>query len=466
MELFEKQVYISRRKKLIQKGLKGIALFIGNTESPMNYPSNGYHFRQDSNFSYFFGLDIPNMIGVIDFDEGKEIIFANDVDIDDIIWMGPQPSIKELAAKVGVELSFSLNEFENYISKVKNQNRKIHFTPPYRAESKIMINSWLGINFQNMKSTASVELIKAIVDLRSVKEPCEIEELEIAAKIGYEMHMAAFKHAKAGVKEQEIYGIMEGISYMYGKGPSFPIILSIHGETLHNHNHSNILKNGDLLLVDAGAQNNKYYSSDYTRTMPVDGIFSEKQKNIYQIVLDANNKALSLAKPEVTYQSIHLDVCKVITDGLKQVGLMKGDTNEAVAAGAHALFLPHGLGHMMGLDVHDMEDFGEDYVGYDDDVKRINQFGTSSLRMGRRLKPGFVVTDEPGIYFIPELIDKWKSEKLFEEFINYNELEKYRDFGGIRLEDDILVTETGARFLGGKRLPITIEEVEEIIKNN
>jgi Xaa-Pro aminopeptidase len=298
----------------MKSGLKGIALFIGNTESPMDYPSNGYHFRQDSNFSYFFGLDIPDMAGIIDFDEGKQILFANDVDIEDIIWMGPQPAVKDLAARVGIAETLPFAELANYLLKAKNAGRTIHFTPPYRAESKIMLNTMLGIPFGEMKTGASTDLIKAVVALRAIKEQCEIDELELAAKIGYEMHMIAFRHAKPGVIEQEICGLMEGVAYQYGKGPSFPIILSVRGETLHNHNHSNVMQAGQMLLSDAGAQSNKYYTSDYTRTMPVSGKFSEQQKMIYQIVLDANNHALSVTKPEVTYQSVHLSVCRVRTE--------------------------------------------------------------------------------------------------------------------------------------------------------
>lgn len=463
MELFEKQVYVSHRERLLKSGLKGIALFIGNTESPMDYPANGYHFRQDSTFSYFFGLDIPDMVGIIDFDEGKHILFANDVDIEDIIWMGPQPAVKDLAAKVGIVETYPFAELESYLVKVKNAGRAIHFTPPYRAESKILLNTMLGIPFTEMKTKASIDLIKAVVALRAIKEQYEIEELERAAKIGYDMHMIAFCNARPGVVEQEVYGLMEGVAYQYGKGPSFPIILSVRGETLHNHNHSNVMQAGQLLLSDAGAQSNKYYTSDYTRTMPVSGKFSEQQKMIYQIVLDANNHALSVTKPEVTYLSVHLSVSRVIAEGLKNAGLMKGNVDEAVKAGAHAMFFPHGLGHMMGMNVHDMEDLGENYVGYDDEVSRIDQFGTAYLRMGRRLKAGHVMTDEPGIYFIPELIDQWKAEKKFEEFINYAEVEKFKTFGGIRLEDDILVTEGGSRFIG-KRLPITIAEVEDAMK--
>ncbi|PKP05261.1 MAG: Xaa-Pro aminopeptidase [Bacteroidetes bacterium HGW-Bacteroidetes-6] len=463
MELFNKNVYVGRRERLMKNNMSGIALFIGNTETPMNYPANGYHFRQDSTFLYFFGLDIPGLAAIIDFDEGKQIVFGNDVDIEDIIWMGPQPSIKDLAAKAGITETLPFAKLDAYIEKALSQKKTVHYLSPYRSENKMMLNEWLRIPFGELKTRSSAELARAVIALRAVKDEFEIVELEKAAKIGYDMHMAAFRMARHGLVEQEICGIMEGIALSGGKGPSFPIILSVRGETLHNHYHGNTMKDGDLLLSDAGAQSNMYYASDFTRTMPVSGKFTDKQKAIYQIVLDANNRALDLTQPGVTYQSIHLESAKVIASGLTALGLMKGNVDEAVAAGAHAMFFPHGLGHMMGLDVHDMEDLGENLVGYDDEVQRIDQFGTAYLRMGRRLQPGFVMTDEPGIYFIPALIDQWKAEKKFESFINYAEVEKYRGFGGIRLEDDILVTETGGRFIG-KRLPITVAEVEEAMK--
>lgn len=463
MELFESHVYKNRRDRLQSKFNTGIALIPGNNESPMNYPANGYHFRQDSNFSYFFGLDLAGMVGIIDFDEGEQIIFGNDVNIEDIIWMGPQPMIKDLSERVGITDTRPLSELEAYIKKAQKAERKIHYLPPYRYDNKIFLNKLLGISFEEMKENASVELIKAVVELRSNKDEYEIRELEKAADIGYKMHMAAFQMARPGIIEQEICGFMEGIAYQYGKGPSFPIILSIRGEILHNHYHGNTMQDGDMLLVDAGAQTHKYYASDFTRTMPVSGKFSQRQKEIYQIVLDANNRVFELVKPDVTYQSIHLEAAKVIAQGLIDLGLMKGNAEDAVAAGAHAMFFPHGLGHMMGLDVHDMEDLGENYVGYDDEVSRIDQFGTAYLRMGRRLKPGHVITNEPGIYFIPALIEKWHKEAKFTEFIDYEKTKSYIGFGGIRLEDDLLVTETGVRYIG-KRLPITVDEVEEAMK--
>ena len=345
-----------------------------------------------------------------------------------------------------------------------SQGRRIHFLPPYRFRNMLLLEELLGIRPALVKNYASLELIKAVVDLRSVKEPCEIEEITKACNIGYEMHTAAMRNCKPGVKEQYIAGLIEGIAASYGSMVSFPVILSQNGETLHNHDHSQILQEGRMMLTDAGAEEVSHYCSDFTRTVPVGGKFLTRQKEVYNIVLAANNKAIEIAKPGVTYQYVHLEVCKVLAQGLKDLGLMKGDVNEAVAAGAHALFMPHGLGHMMGLDVHDMEDLGQIYVGYDDETRPIDQFGTSSLRMGRRLQEGFVITDEPGCYFIPALIDQWRAQGMHKEFLNYDKIETFKDFGGIRLEDDILIIPGGSRFLGDKRTPITVEEVEEIMR--
>jgi Xaa-Pro aminopeptidase len=428
----------------------------------MNYPSNTFHYRQDSSFLYFFGLDFPGLAGIIDFDNGEEFIFGNDVDLDDIIWMGPQVTIQENAAKAGVVKTAPLAKLNDYLSNLIKQGRKIHFLPPYRGENKIRLEQLLGISALRIGEYASVELIKAIVDLRSVKGPEEIEEIKKACATGYEMHVTAMKLAKPGVWEQQIAGTIEGIAAAGGGMISFPIILSQNGETLHNHNHSQILKEGRLLLTDAGAESLLHYASDFTRTVPVGGKFNQKQREIYEIVLAANNKATGLTKPGVTYKSVHLAACEVIAEGLKALGLMKGDVKEAVSNGAHALFFPHGLGHMMGLDVHDMEDLGQNYVGYDDEIRPSDQFGIAALRLGRRLQPGFVVTNEPGIYFIPALIDQWQREKTNADFINFDKVNQYRDFGGIRLEDDILVTETGSEIIG-KRVPVEPDEIEKIV---
>ncbi len=460
--MFDKNTYANRRKSLHNKGLKGVGLILGNVESPMNYRDNTFHFRQDSSFLYFFGLDFPGLAGVIDFDSGVDYIFGDDVDIEDIIWMGPQVPLKENAKKVGVENTSPFSKLFEFITSAVQQGRKVHFLPPYRGENKMMLEKLLGISSLRIQDYASLQFIKAVIDIRSIKEPAEIIEIEKACATGYKMHVTAMKMAQPGMWEQKIAGTIEGIALAGGGMTSFPIILTQHGETLHNHDHSQILKEGNLMLTDAGAESLLHYASDFTRTVPVGGKFTQKQREIYEIVLAANNRGQELTKPGTTYLSVHLAVAEVIASGLKALGLMKGDVKEAVRNGAHAMFFPHGLGHMMGLDVHDMEDLGQIYVGYDDEIRPVDQFGTAYLRLGRKLQPGFVITNEPGIYFIPALIDKWKSGKINNDFINFEKVNEYRDFGGIRLEDDILVTETGSKLIG-ERIPITPDEIEEIV---
>lgn len=458
--LFDFKVYQNRRAKLTQLMKEGVALFLGNEESPMNYPSNQYKQRQDSNFLYFFGLSLPNFAAVIDFDNAQTILFGTDFEIDDIIWMGDQPKVQDLAARVGITETRPMAELAGYIAAQKG--RKIHFTPPYRAENKITLSNLTGIAIDELRASSSVALIKSIVALREIKDEFEIQEIEKACVIGHKMHTEVMKNCRVGKTEQELFGIAEGITLSYGNGVSFPIILSQHGETLHNHNHNCVLEDGKLLLMDAGAENLMNYSSDNTRTFPVNGKFTPKQKAIYEIVLKANVEGINACKPGVRYREVHKLAMTIITDGLKALGLMKGDTESAVEAGATALFMPHGLGHQMGLDVHDMEDLGENYVGYDDTIQRSKIFGWGSLRMAKELRPGHVLTVEPGIYFVPHLIDIWKNEKKFEEYINYDKVEEYRDFGGIRIEDDVLITETGHRVLG-PAIPKTVEELENFI---
>ena len=368
--MFDSLTYQKRRKALREKMSNGIILILGNNEAPANYPDNTYKFRQDSSFVYFFGHSHPGYAGIIDIDNDKDYFFGNDVDMDDIIWMGPQPSVKELAAQVGVEKSYPFDMLKEFVGKAIAQRRKIHFLPPYRYDNMMLLEDLTGIRASMTKKHASLELIKAVVSLRSVKEECEIAEIDKACNVGYEMHTAAMRLCKPGVSEQYIAGVLDGIASSYGRMVSFATILTQNG-------------------------------SDHTRTIPVGGKFTSRQRDIYGIVLACHDKALELARPGVTYKSVHLEVCKVLTEGLKGLGLMKGNTDEAVAAGAHALFLPHGLGHMMGLDVHDMEDLGQCYVGYDEEVQPSTQFGLASLRMGRKLQKGFVITDEPGCYFIP-----------------------------------------------------------------
>ena len=461
--MFNSTLYQERRNKLRSLIKSGLVILQGNVDTPMNYPANTYHFRQDSTFLYFFGLPMPGFVGLIDLDNNVDSLFGNDFDIDDIIWMGPQPSIKELAKKVNVKNTFPLSKLHDTINEALKKKRKIHFLPPYRAENKLSLENLLKIPASALKEKASAELIKAVVTLRSVKDKFEIAHLDQIMEVGYKMHTTAMKMAKGGMYEREIAGLIEGIALSHGGAVSFPVILSKHGETLHNHYHGNKLSKGDLMICDAGFESEMGYATDHTRTIPVGGKFSQKQKEIYQIVLDTNNIATKAIKPGVMYKDVHRMAATIVTEGLKNLGLMKGDVNEAVEAGAHAMFFPHGLGHMMGLDVHDMEDLGENNVGYDSKIKRSEQFGTAYLRMARKLEPGFVITVEPGIYFIPALIDKWKKEKINTPFINFKEVDKYRDFGGIRLEDDVLVTETGNRLLGKKRIPISVKDVEKTV---
>ncbi|MBO7248885.1 MAG: aminopeptidase P family protein [Bacteroidales bacterium] len=465
--MFSRKVYEQRRKALISKlnSEGGLLLFLGNSEAAVNYPGNQYRFRQDSNFNYFFGLTDPDLAAIVDLESGEEIIFGNDVDIDDIIWMGPQPLLKDKAEKVGVIRTAPLAELSLYIGKAAVLGRKIHFLPPYRYHNMIQLHQMLGIPFDQMKSSASVEFIKAVVSLRLIKEECEVAEIEKACNIGYRMHYTAMKMMKLGMSEQEIVGVMEGIAISEGLMPSFPIILSQNGETLHNHSHHQILTEGRLLVIDAGAETNSNYTSDFTRTLPSSGKFTQQQKEIYSIVAAANNLAIDIARPGITYSEVHQSASRLMAQGLVDLGILKGNADEIVAAGAHSLFMPHGLGHNMGMDVHDMEDLGENYVGYDDNHKRSTQFGLGSLRMGKMLEKGHVVTVEPGIYFIPALIEQWKREGTNAQFINFDKLEDYYTFGGIRLEDDILITENGCRLLGAKRLPISVEDVENEMKN-
>ena len=458
--MFSRNIYVARRQRLIKSVKDGILLFLGNSEAPSNYADNQYIFRQDSTWLYYFGIDQPDMAAVIDVESGEEIIFGNDVDIDDIIWMGPQPLVSSRAEEVGVAKTAPLADLDKVVKAAVAKGRKVHFLPPYRYRNMILLHSLLGVPFDQMKAAASVEFIKAVVEMRLVKEPCEIQQIDIACNLGYAMHMAATKIMKPGLLEQDLVGVMEGVVISGGYMTSFPTILSQNGETLHNHSHHQIITEGRLTVIDAGAEIASHYCSDFTRTLPCSGRFTEQQKEVYTIVSEANNLALGLARPGISYRDVHLAASRLMLQGLKNIGLVKGDVDEAVAAGAAGLFMPHGLGHNMGLDVHDMENLGENYVGYEEGVKRSTQLGLGSLRMARVLKPGNVVTDEPGIYFIPALIDKWKAEGTCRDFINFDALDAYRSFGGIRIEDDLLITENGARLLGSKRLPRTVEEVE------
>nr|WP_288281183.1 aminopeptidase P family protein [uncultured Prevotella sp.] len=463
--MFEKETYIRRRAQLKKLVGNGVVVLFGNNESPANYPANGYApFRQDSSFLYYFGQHRDGLVGVIDIDNDEEWLFGDDIDVEDIVWMGYTPSVADLAAEVGVSKTAPLKNLNSQISNLKSQ--KIHFLPPYRHDTKIQIMDLLGIHPSQQKEKASLDLIKAVVKMRATKEPQEIEAIEKACDVGYAMHTTAQLLIKPGVTERFIGGQVDGIARSLAQGVSFATIFSQHGEIMHGNPSDAPLEDGRLVLCDAGCELNDY-CSDNTRTMPVNGKFTQRQLEIYSIVEACHDYVLEVAKPGVKYADVHFAVCRLMTDRLKELGLMKGDTEEAVRAGAHAMFLPHGLGHMMGMDVHDMEGLGQIYVGFDEETRpNLEQFGTNCLRMGRKLEPGFVVTDEPGIYFIPHLIDLWKKEGHCKEFLNFDLLETYKDFGGIRIEDDLLITEDGCRFMGSKRIPYHPQELEDFMKNN
>ena len=465
IKMFEKETYIRRRAQLKKLVGNGVVVLFGNNESPANYPANGYApFRQDSSFLYYFGQHRDGLVGVIDIDNDEEWLFGDDIDVEDIVWMGYTPSVTDLAAEVGVSKTAPMAQLKVLCDKANG--RSIHFLPPYRFDTKIQIMNLLGIHPSQQKEKASLDLIKAVVKMRATKEPQEIEAIEKACDVGYAMHTTAQLLIKPGVTERFIGGQVDGIARSLAQGVSFATIFSQHGEIMHGNPSDAPLEDRRLVLCDAGCELNDY-CSDNTRTMPVNGKFTQRQLEIYSIVEACHDYVLEVAKPGVKYADVHFAVCRLMTDRLKELGLMKGDTEEAVRAGAHAMFLPHGLGHMMGMDVHDMEGLGQIYVGFDEETRpNLEQFGTNCLRMGRKLEPGFVVTDEPGIYFIPHLIDLWKKEGHYKEFLNFDLLETYKDFGGIRIEDDLLITEDGCRFMGSKRIPYHPQELEDFMKNN
>ena len=475
--MFESKVYVSRRKALLgqmaartAEGNRGVAVFLGNVDAAQNYRGNDYKFRQDSSFLYFWGVDEPWFAAILDLDSAEECLYGNDVNIDDIIWMGPQPSVASKGEAVGCARTQPLAEFDKAVAAAVAAGRPVHFLPPARYYNQMKLAELTGISNAAVRKVAPVEaggaseeLVKSVVALRLIKEQCEIEEIDKACEIGYWMHTEARRGCKPGILEQDIVGRMEGVTLSKGWGVSFTTILSQNGETLHNHSHHQIITPGRLLVVDAGAESNTHYASDFTRTYPCSGKFTTKQREIYDIVEQANELAFSLTRPGTSYWDVHCATVKFILEQLKALDFVRGDVDEMVACGISGLFMPHGLGHNMGMDVHDMEDLGENYVGYGDERQRSPLLGMGNLRMARDLKPGHVISDEPGIYFIPALIEQWKREGTDKGFVNYDKLAGYYDFGGIRLEDDVLVTPDGARRLGPYRLPIKSSEIEEIM---
>ena len=466
--MFDTATYIRRRNELKKLVKEGIIILFGNNESPANFPNNGYYpFRQDSSFLYYFGLQRDGLVGIIDIDNDKDILVGNDIDIEDIVWYGSVESMTEMMQRCGAQETLPMKALKTICNEALSKHRKIHFLPPYRHDIKIQVFDLLGVHPIQQKEAASMELIKAVVKMRSAKEQQEIEELERAAVIGYKMHTTAMRLTKSGVTEKFVSGQVDGIAHSYGAMVSFPTIYTQHGEILHGAPSMNKLEEGRLVLCDAGGETLNNYCSDNTRTMPVNGKFTQRQLEIYSIVEACHDYTLELAKPGVKYADVHFAICRLMFDRLKELGLAKGNTEEAVKAGAHAMFLPHGLGHMMGMDVHDMENLDQINVGFDEETRpNLEQFGTNCLRMGRRLEEGFVVTDEPGIYFIPALIDEWKAKKHCAEYLNFDKLETYKDFGGIRIEDDVLITKDGCRFIGKDRIPYHPKDVEAFMANN
>lgn len=460
--MFDKEIYIQRRKTLCGKVGSGLILLLGNEESPMNYADNCYHFRQDSSFLYYFGIDFPGLVGLIDIDNQREIIFGDDYTIDDIVWMGAQPTIADRAFQAGITETHPFSDIYNALQIARNHKQPIHFLPPYRSAHKLRLIHWLELAPGMLSGKASTALIRAVVSQREIKSAEEIAEIEKAVNLSVDMHVAAMQIAHPGMTEAQIAARVHEIAHAANGEISFPIIATINGQTLHNHYHGNVLKSGDLLLLDAGAETFLHYSGDLSSTFPVDGSFTPIQRDIYAMSLLAHQAAIDALAPGVPFREAHYAACRSIVESMKYIGLMRGDTDDALAQGAHALFMPCGTGHQMGLDVHDMENLGEEWVGYDGEPKS-TQFGLKSLRLAKPLKPGHVFTIEPGIYFIPELMDKWKAEGCFNEFINWKEVDKFRNFGGIRNEEDFLMTENGAVRLG-KPKPKTVEEVEVLCR--
>ncbi|WP_448821548.1 aminopeptidase P family protein [Cetobacterium sp.] len=461
--MFDKDVYISRRKRLKELVGNGLVLIVGNSESPMSYSDNSYNFIQDSTFLYYFGLNSPDLVGVMDVDSDEDYIFGKEFTMDDIIWMGQQRTFKERAKDVGIENFVELEKMKEILKRDKDNERIIHFTNQYRVENSLKISRLLGLSLDEVNEKFSKRLVDGIIEMRSLKRDYEIAELEKATNVTREMHLVAMKNVKVGMKGYELVALLEAVAKKYNATTSFHTICTTNGQILHNHFHGNIFKEGDIVLLDCGARLENGYCGDMTTVFPVSGRFDSRQKDIYSLLIEMFDRAEECTKPGVTNKSVHLEVCKVLVEGLIKRGIMRGSVDEIVDAGAHALFFPHGLGHMIGLDVHDMENFGENNVGYDNVTKREIQFGLKSLRMGKELKPGYVLTIEPGIYFIPELIKKWEKEGKFKEYINYEEVKKYLDFGGMRYEGDFLITENGNRRLGDK-MPKYDYEIEEILK--
>ena len=458
--MFAKETYIERRRVLKQSMGSGLLLFLGNTETGMNYADNIYPFRQDSTFLYYFASDYAGLAAIIDVDEDKEIIFGDELTIDDIVWTGVQPTIREKCERVGISETMPMAQLATYLKKAQAKGQQIHFLPPYRGEHQVWLQELLGINPAEQKAAVSMKFVRAVINQRNYKSAEEIEQIEEAIGVSVDMHCAAMRAVRPGVTEAQIAAIVRAEAAKHNFGLSFPIIATVNGQTLHNHAYGTTpLKDGQMFLLDSGCENTMHYAGDLTTTMPVGKQFTEQQRTVCNILRRAHLAAVEAIKPGVEFRNVHNIVLTEIAKGMVDLGLMKGNPEEAALAGAACMFLPHGLGHMMGLDVHDMENFGEVNVGYEEGRTKSTQFGFKSLRLAKALEPGFVFTVEPGIYFIPDLIDKWRAEKQFTDFICYDKLDTWRNFGGIRNEEDYLVFEGGSRRLG-KYKPMSPEEIE------
>lgn len=459
--MFKKETYVDRRAQLKKSLGSGVYLFLGNDELALNYADSNFRYRQDSSFLYYFGLSFAGLAAIIDVDEDKEIIFGNELTIDDIVWMGVQPTLKEKSERVGISINRPTSELKDYLDRAKARGQEVNYLPPYRPEHNLKLMNLLGV--LPSEQQGSLKFMTAIANQRNHKTAEELLEIDKACDITADMHIKAMEVLRPGMKEYEVVAALEAVAFGRGGDLSFATIGTVNGQTLHNHYHGNTTKSGQLFLIDAGAETEMGYAGDMSSTIPVDMKFTDRQRAVYEIQNQMHFESVKALKPGVHYEKVYDLSAKVMVEGLKELGLMKGNAEDAVREGAHAMFYPHGLGHMMGLDVHDMENFGEELVGYAG-RKKSTQFGRKSLRLSRELEPGFVFTIEPGIYFIPELIDLWRSQNKFTDFINYDVLETYKDFGGIRNEEDYVITETGARKMGTKHVPITVDEVEETRK--
>jgi Xaa-Pro aminopeptidase len=461
--MFAEAVYQSRRAQLVKRLRTGLVLIPGHGPSPINFAANTYPFRQDSTFLYFGGPSRPGLFILMDCDANQSLLCGPEPVPEDQIWSGPAPALAELAAAAAFDRAVTPGDLGARLSAAREQSRPLHFLPPYRADQTLRLSELLERPPAQVAARASRALIDAVVEQRAVKSDVEVAEIEKALVICAAMFQAATATRLENQRPPTIAGRMAAVAASRGSTWAFAPIVTPHGDILHGGLPPDPLQEGDMLVVDVGAESPEGYASDITRTLPVGGRFDSRQRELYTIVLEAQRTAIDVIAPGRRFLDIHLTAATVICRGLKELGLMRGDVDAAVAEGAHALFFPHGLGHMLGLDAHDMEALGEDAVGYDDDVRRSEQFGLAALRLGRRLAPGFVVTVEPGIYFNTALIEQWRRERRAEAFVDYDRLAAFEGLGGIRIEDDVLVTAENARILG-PTIPKSVANLEAALQ--